>query len=197
MKKMIFVAAALLCLVGTAAAQRHVEYKWRGPYFTIDGSYLMNINREAGINNRADSLSAANLSFTAGFMFSKEAGVGLGVTYISDPTGAFTQMPAFVELRSHFMRSRLTPYTVLQGGYCLPLGSSSEPPRVEITEGGLYFGFSVGARYAIDRGFAVALHVDYKMLQSAIVTRYDINNTPEIADPLTLHNIGGGLSLYF
>lgn len=197
MKKLIVAAVALLCLAGTAAAQRHVEYKWRGAYFTVDGSYLMNLNREAGLNGRADTLAAVNVSFTAGFQFSKEAGVGLGVTYISDPTGAFTQMPAYVELRSHFMRSRLTPYTVLQGGYCLPLGSSSEPPRTEITKGGLYFGFSFGARYAIDRGFAIGMHADYKMLQAHEVTRYDIHNTPEITDPITLHTVGGGLTLYF
>lgn len=197
MKRIILAAAALLCLMGTAAAQRHIEYKWRGPYFTIDGSYLMNLNREAGLNGRSDTLSAVNVSFSGGFMFSKEAGLGLGVTYVADPTGAFTQMPVFVELRSHFMRSRITPYTVLQGGYCLPLGSSSEPPRVEITKGGLYFGVSVGARYAVDRSFALGLHVDYKMMQSSVVTRYDIHNTPEIADPLTLHTVGGGLSLYF
>ena len=130
-------------------------------------------------------------------MFSKEAGVGLGVTYVSDPSGAFTQMPAFVELRSHFMRSRMTPYTVLQMGYCLPLGSSSAPPKVEITKGGLYFGASLGARYAVDRSFAIGVHVDYKMLQSREVTRYDINNKPELTDPIVLHTVGGGLSLYF
>ena len=197
MKKFVLAAAMLLCLAGTAAAQRHVEYKWRGAYFTIDGSYMVNLNRAEGLNGCADTLGAVNLSLTGGFMFSKEAGVGLGVTYIADPTGAFTQMPAFVELRSHFMRSRLTPYTVLQMGYCLPLGSSSEPPRVEITKGGLYFGASVGARFAIDRSFAIGVHVDYKLLQMRVVSRYDIANNPQLADPLTLHTLGGGVSLYF
>lgn len=197
MKKTILAAVALLCLMGTAAAQRHIEYKWRGAYFVVDGGYLANLNRSEGLNGRADTLGAVNVSFSAGFQFSKEAGVGIGVTYVADPTGAFTQMPAYMELRSHFMRSRLTPYTVLQGGYCLPLGSSSEPPRVQITKGGLYFGASVGARYAIDRSFAVGLHLDYKMMQSTEVTRYDISGKPELADPVTMHCVGGGLSLYF
>ena len=197
MKRIIIAAVALLCLAGTAAAQRHIEYKWRGAYFTVDGSYLMNLNRGTGINNYADTLAGANISLTAGFQFSKEAGVGVGVTYISDPTGAFTQMPAFVELRSHFMRSRLTPYTVLQGGYCLPLGSRSDPPRREIVKGGLYFGFSLGARYAIDRSFAIGLHLDYKMLQSREFARYGSGNVPLIKDPITLHTAGGGMTLYF
>ena len=197
MKKTMFIAVALLCLCGTAAAQRHVEYKWRGAYFVVDGSYIMNINREPGLNGRSDTLDAVALSFSGGFQFSKEAGVGIGATYIADASGAYTQMPVFVELRSHFMRSRLTPYTILQGGYCLPLGSSSEPPRVQITKGGLYFGAGVGARFAVDRGFAIGLHADYKMIQSRVVTRYDIHNSPVIADPITMHVVGGGLSLYF
>lgn len=197
MKKFFMVAMSLLCLCGTAAAQRHIEYKWRGAYFVVDGAYSMNINRTADLNERCDTLSAFNLSFIGGFQFSKEAGLGVGATYVMDASGAFTQMPVFVELRSHFMRSRMTPYTVLQGGYCLPLGSSSEPPRITITKGGLYFGVSLGVRYAIDRSFALGLHVDYKMLQSREVTRYDINNTPELADPITMHTVGGGLSLYF
>lgn len=196
-KKLILAAVALLCLCGTAAAQHHVEYKWRGPYFVVDGSYLLNINREAGLNGRADTLNAVNVSIVGGFQFSKEAGLGLGVTYVADPTGALTQMPVFVELRSHFMRSRLTPYTVIQGGYCLPLGSTSEPPKREITEGGLYFGFSFGGRYAIDRGFAIGLHVDYKMMQSSKFSRYDMSNVIELSDPIVMHTIGGGLSLYF
>lgn len=197
MKKTILAAVALLCLMGTAAAQRHVEYKWRGAYFVADVGYSMNLNRETGLNGRADTVSAVDVSFSGGFQFSKEAGIGLGATYFSDPSGAFTQMPVYLELRSHFMRSRLTPYTVLQGGYSLPLGSSSEPPRVQITKGGLYFGLSLGARYAIDRGFAIGLHVDYKMLQSNEVTRYNLINTPELADPITLHCVGGGMSFYF
>lgn len=197
MKKLILAAVALLCLTGTAVAQRHIEYKWRGAYFVVDAGYNMNLNRGVGLNGRADTVAAVGVSFSGGFQFSKEAGLGMGATYISDPTGAFTQMPVYVELRSHFMRSRLTPYTVLQGGYSLPLGSSSEPPRVEITKGGLYFGVSVGARYAVERTFAIGLHVDYKMLQSTEVTRYDITNTPELADPVTLHCVGGGVSLYF
>lgn len=197
MKKIIIAAVALLCLTGTAVAQRHIEYKWRGAYFVVDAGYSMNLNRAEGMNGRADTVGAVGVSFSGGFQFSKEAGLGVGATYFSDPTGAFTQMPVYVELRSHFMRSRLTPYTVLQGGYCLPLGSSSEPPRVEITNGGLFFGVCFGARYAIDRGFAIGLHVDYKMLQSTIVTRYDIHNTPELADPVTLHCVGGGMSFYF
>ena len=197
MKRMILAIVAVLCLAGTAQSQRHIEYKWRGAYFVVDGSYCMNLNRAPGLNGYTDTLSAFNLSIIGGFQFRKEAGVGLGMSYIADPRGAYTQMPVFIELRSHLMRSRLTPYTVLQGGYTLPLGSSSEPPSIQITKGGLYFGFEVGARYAVTREFGIGVHAGYKMLQSFEVTRSDINNVPEIADPVVLHLVNGGVSFYF
>ena len=139
MKKTLIVAVALLCLAGTAVAQRHIEFRWHGLYCVGDVSYAFNVNRssETGI---ADTVSGFIPSFSAGYQFRKEAAVGMGFSYLADPTGAFTQLPIFVELRSHFMRSQLTPYTVLQVGYTLPLGSSSEPPSVKIEEGGLYLG---------------------------------------------------------
>ncbi len=197
MKRMIVAIVAVLCLVGTAQSQRHIEYKWHGAYFVVDGSYTMNLNRAPGINGYTDTLSAFNLSLIGGFQFRKEAGVGLGVSYIADPKGAYTQMPIFVEIRSHLMRSRITPYTVLQMGYTMPLGSSSEPPTIQITKGGLYFGCEVGARYAFTRELGVGVHAGYKLLQSFEVSRFDINNDPVIADPVLLHLINGGVSFYF
>ena len=120
MKKTIIAAVALLCLCGTAVAQRHVEFYWRGVYVVGDASYMMNLNRSKNDNGFADTVSAFMPSASAGFQFRKEAGVGVGFSYLADPTGAFTQLPVFVELRSHFLRSRLTPYSVLQVGYSLP-----------------------------------------------------------------------------
>lgn len=197
MKRIVIAAVALLCLCGTAAAQRHLEYKWRGFYATVDASYGMNLNRAVGDNGIADTVSMFGMGFSAGYQFRKEAAAGAGVMYLVDGTGAFSQMPVFFELRSHLMRSRLTPYTVLQAGYSLPVGASSEAPNViKITSGGLYFGVSVGARYAIERTFAVGAHVDYRMLQSTEVTR-NYTNGPQLADPVILHMLSGGLSLYF
>lgn len=196
MKKTILAAVALLCLCGTAAAQRHIEYRWRGIYFVADGTYVMNLNRSANQSGLADTVSAFMPSFSGGFQFRKEAAVGLGFAYLSDPTGAFTQLPLFVELRSHFMRSRLTPYTVLQVGYSLPVGASSEPPVTKIEEGGLYLGFEVGGRYAFNRTVALGLHASYRMLQSNVVSRHDATNQPMLEETVVLHMLGVGLSLY-
>ena len=196
MKRFLLAIVAVLCLCGAAQSQRHIEFKWHGAYFVVDGSYVFNLNRAPSLNGYTDTLSAFNLNIIGGFQFRKESAVGIGVSYIADPTGAYTQMPVFVEIRSHLMRSRLTPYTAVQGGYSLPLGSSSEPPSIQITKGGVYFGLEVGARYAINRTFAVGGHVGYKLLQSREVTRTDANNMPLIADPLTLHLLGFGASLH-
>lgn len=197
MKRFLLAIAAVLCLCGTAQSQRHIEYKWYGAYFVVDGSYVMNLNRAPQSNGYTDTLSAFDLTLIGGFQFRKESAVGLGVSYIADPTGAYTQMPVFVEIRSHFLRSQLTPYTAIQGGYSLPLGASSEPPSIQITKGGLYFGLEVGARYAINRKFGVGGHIGYKLLQAREVTRTDAANIPMIADPVTLHVLGFGASLHF
>ena len=201
MKKTIIAAVALLCLIGTAAAQRHVEYRWRGFYGTLDMSYGFNLNRGEGLNGVADTAGMLGMGFSAGFQFSKEAGVGVGFTYLADPSGAYTQLPVYVELRSHLSRGQLTPYTALQVGYTMPLGSSSEPPSIEITEGGLYFGLDLGARYALNRNFAVGGHVGYKLLQSIKLKRSMINEfgdeVPYLEDAVVLHMLFIGACLYF
>ena len=195
MKKTLLAVVALLCLCGTAAAQRHIEYKWRGFYAVVDGGYMHNLNRAVAINGEADTLSGAWLGMSAGFQFRKEAGLGAGIAYVYDPAGSFTQMPVFVELRSHLMRSRLTPYIAAQVGYSLPVGASS--PTIKITKGGLYFGAEVGGRFAVDRGFAIGAHVGYKLLNASEVTRYEADGTFAKADPLTLHVLNAGVNFYF
>lgn len=196
MKRTILAAVALLCLCGTAAAQRHIEYRWRGIYFVGDASYVMNLNRSAGENGLADTVSGFMPSLSGGFQFRKEAAVGLGFAYLSDPNGAFTQLPVFLELRSHFMRSQLTPYVVLQAGYSLPVGASSKPPVTKIDEGGLYLGVDVGGRYAFNRTVALGLHASYRFLQSNAVIRHDAANKPMLTETVVLHMLGAGLSVY-
>lgn len=198
MKKIIIAAVALLCLCGTAAAQRHIEYKWRGVYVVVDGSYVMNLNRAPNTANGisvADTVSGYALGISGGFQFRKEAGVGVGITYLMDPTGAYTQMPVYAELRSHFMRSRLTPFVALQLGYTLPLGASS--PMTKIENGGIYFGAQLGGRFAIDRGFAIGMHVGYKLLNMSEVSRFDAKHKPLLSDVRTLHMLDAGVTLHF
>ena len=200
MKKIFIVAAALLCLTGTAVAQEHVEYRWHGAYLVGDVSYGFNLNRSMDeYDTIATTLNAIMPGLSLGYQIRKETGVGVGFNYVADPTGAYTQLPVFVELRSHFMRSRLTPYAVVQAGYTLPLGASSvaDPVSTKIEEGGLYFGLEVGARYAINRSVAVAGHVGYRLLQSNLVSRSDLHEHPILSVPITLHVLAIGASVYF
>ncbi len=197
MKRTILLAVAMLCLGGTAVAQHHIEFRWRGIYFVGDGSYVFNLNRSPNESGLADTVSGFMPSFSGGFQFRKEAAVGLGFSYLADPTGAFSQLPLYVELRSHFTRARLTPYAVLQVGYSLPVGASSEPPITKIEEGGLYLAIEGGGRFAISRSVALGLHVGYRMLQSNKVKRFDMLNDPMLTETVVLHMFGGGLSVYF
>ena len=197
MKKFFIAAVTLLCLGGTAAAQHPIDSRWRVIDFVGDGSYVFNLNRSPNESGLADTVSGFMPSFSGGFQFRKEAAVGLGFAYLADPTGAFSQLPLFVELRSHFTRDRLTPYAVLQAGYSLPVGASSEPPITKIDEGGLYLGIEAGARFAINRSFALGMHASYRLLQSNQVIRYDMLNDPSLTETVVLHMFGGGLSVYF
>lgn len=200
MKKTLFAILALVALCGVAHAQRHIEYRWRGFYVVGDASYGINLNRQIDeFDTIPCELNAMMPGVSLGFQFSKEAGVGLGFNYVADPSGAYTQMPLYAELRSHFLRSQLTPYMVLQVGYCLPLGASSEPNPVgtEIKEGGLYFGLEAGVRYAISRNLAVAGHVGYRLLQANEVLRTDLLDRPILNPPVNLHVLSFGASFYF
>lgn len=197
MKKTIIAAVALLCLCGTAAAQRHIEYRWHGLYCVGDVSLAFNVNRSANeTTGFGDTVTAFMPSVSFGYQFRKECAVGLGFSYLADSKGAFTQMPVFVELRSHFMRSQLTPYGVLQIGYSLPLGKSSEPPSTKIEEGGLYLALEVGGRYAFNRTFAMGLHAGYKLLYSNKVQRTDALSMPLLTESVALSLINIGVSFY-
>lgn len=190
----------MVSLCGYAQEQRHIEFRWHGVYLVGDASYGFNLNREMDeYDTIATTLNAFMPGFSVGYQIRKETGIGVGFNYVADPTGAYTQLPVYAELRSHIWRNQLTPYTVLQVGYTLPLGASSvaDPVSSKIEEGGLYFGLEVGARYAISRSLAVAGHVGYRLLQSNLVSRTDLQGHSILSVPITLHVLAIGASVYF
>lgn len=200
MKKIVLAIIAITTLCGAVQAQRHIEYRWHGVYVTGDMSYGFNLNRSIDeFDTIPCTLNAFMPGITMGYQIRKEAGVGIGFNYVADPNGAYTQLPVFAELRSHFMRSQLTPYGVMQVGYCLPLGASSDadPVSSKIEEGGLYLGLEVGARYAFNRSTAIAGHIGYRLLQSNLVRRTDLDGHSILAIPVTLHVLTIGATFYF
>ena len=196
MKKLILAIVAMVCLCGTTMAQRHIEFRWRGIYFVGDGSYAVNLNRGVNDNGFADTVAAFMPAVSVGYQFRKEAAAGMGFAYLADPTGSFTQMPLYAELRSHFSRSRFSPYTVLQLGYSIPVGSSNKESGTKIEEGGVYFGVEVGGRYALTRSVALGIHGGYRLMTSNKVYRIFSDGTG-FSESVTLHTLVAGLSLYF
>ena len=195
MRKKAWVALLLVCLGGVATAQRHGSFRTRGFYSAIDFGYAFNLNRGEGLNHEADTVAGYEMGISCGYQFSKEAGVGAGITYISDQNSAFNIMPAFVELRSHYLKSNLSPYTVVQVGYSIPLGASAT--HVKIEKGGVYFGVAAGVRYSFSKAIALGIHGGYQLVNLRQVDRYNGEPTPWLTGATTLSIINAGLTLYF
>lgn len=186
------IALVVLCLVCLSGIQaQHVEFKWHGLYGLAELDYMTNLNRED------HEVSFTGYSAVIGWQIRKESGIGVGFSYLMDSEGAFSQMPLYVELRSHYMRSRLTPFTVVQAGYSFPVNSaSSGSEAVSVKQGGVMFAFLVGGRYAINRWMGVNLHVGYQMLMMNEVERQHASAPTDRSSQL-LHNVKVGVGLHF
>lgn len=192
MKKVILLAVAVFAMM-TAQAQRHVEFKWHRWYGVAGYDFSTNINK----TRFEDKATFHGVYAIGGWQIRKESGVGLGVEFLKDPTGAFNQLPVFVELRSHYLRSQLTPYTSVSVGYSIPLGSSSGGENaIKIKRGGAIWGVNVGARYAITRTFAVSAFVGYQGIFMGSVER-KIEGLLANNGPLLLHNLKAGVGFNF
>ena len=116
---------------------------------------------------------------------------------MKDPTGAFTQLPVFFEVRSHYLRSQLTPFTSLRVGYSIPLGSSSGGDNaIKIAKGGVMWGVDVGARYAFNRNVSVNVFVGYQGIHLNRVDRWE-NGELSIGRPLLLQNVRAGVGFNY
>lgn len=148
----------------------HLEFRYYGFYGAVDFTFMTNLNKQHDIYT--DNYNLMGMTAVAGFQWRKESAVGLGISYLSDPVGSFSQIPIFMELRSYYTRQRLAPYSAIQFGYSIPLGTvNSGINYVKLVEGGITAGVEVGARVAISRHFGLNLGVGYQMIQSRIVER--------------------------
>jgi len=191
MKRLLLLLAAV-AVFATAQAQ-HIEFKWRGFYVAGGYNHAMNLNKTP----YDDQVAFNGFTVAGGFQFRRGTDVGIGASYMRDATGAFSQMPIFLELRSHYMPSRLTPFTTLYVGYSLPLGSSSGGSEsVQIKAGGVTSGANVGVRYAFTRKFGIHAYVGYQELYMTKVNRKIAGRLAE-TQPLLLHNLKFGVGLNF
>ncbi|MCR5424869.1 MAG: hypothetical protein K6E93_08985 [Bacteroidales bacterium] len=212
MKKIILLVAALIC-VGTVSATKggplsissttsggpaltasffedqpdHLEFKYYGFYGIVDYTFMTNLNKTN--YEYTDDYVLNGVTAIAGFQWRKESAVGLGVSYLLDAKGSFTQLPVFVELRSHYTRNRVTPYSSVQLGYAIPMGGvDSEPEYTKINEGGLTFGLEAGGRFAIARSIGIHLSVGYQFTQLNDVERGDSAGQPATRLPEYFNN---------
>ena len=197
MKKIILMLALLLAFV--AAQAQHIEFKWHGFYGVAGYAWSTNLNKSAGSNDAdfADTVTFNSFYAVAGWQIRKGSGLGLGVEFMKDATGAFTQLPVFVEVRSHFLRNRVTPFTVVQVGYSIPLGSASSGKNsIQITGGGLTWNLQVGARFAATPKFAINAFVGYQGFHMNHVER-KVDGAIYGNRPKLLHDLKVGVAFNF
>lgn len=198
MKRFVLLAAALV-VVTLAQAQRHVEFKWHRWYGVGGYEFVTNFNT----TEWNDKAVFNGVYAIGGWQIRKESGIGVGVEYLHDGSGAFSNLPVFVELRSHYLRNQLTPFTAVQVGYAIPLGSSSGgADAISIQKGGVVWGINAGARYALPPAFAVfsslavSAFVGYQEIYFAGVVRQE-DGILATTRPLLLRNIKAGVAINF
>lgn len=193
MKKALLLLAAVTLFVAAQAQPKHVESYWHGLYGVAGYDFSTNINK----TKYEDKATFHGFYAVGGWQIRKESGVGIGVEFLKDPSGAFTQLPVFFELRSHYLRSRLSPFSSVYVGYAIPLGSSSGGDNaVKIATGGAMWGVDAGVRYAINRNMAVSAFVGYRGIHLNRVDRY-FNGELGIGTPILLHNLKAGVGFNY
>jgi hypothetical protein len=196
MKKAFLLLAAVVTIMAAQAQQsqqRHIEPFWHGLYGVAGYDFSTNINTTAF----SDKATFHNFYVVGGWQIRKESGIGLGVEFMKDPTGAFTQLPVFFEVRSHYLRSQLTPFTSVRVGYSIPLGFyGSGAAYTKIEAGGPTFGLNIGGRYAFNRKMGVSAFVGYQLIALRKVGLY-ADGQLETTQPVTMHNFKVGVGFNF
>jgi len=202
MKKFFLLFAAITTL-GLASANnnslmgggKHTEFRYYGIYGTVDFTYMMNIAPQhdacelTGFAGYNDAYSLMGFTASAGFQWRKESAIGMGFSFLYDMNGSFSQIPIFLEFRSHYTRNRLTPYTSIQMGYSVPFSSTSGGTEyVKINQGGMTFGGEIGGRVAFGRNFGMHLGVGYQLIQCHEVER-GVAGEPAVRMPELYHNL--------
>lgn len=173
----------------------HIEFRYWGPYGILEYDYVMNLS----MSGEYYQPTFQSVTGVFGFQLRRQTGIGLGFSYMYDPQSAFTQMPIFVELRSHYLRSRFTPFSAVQFGYTFPLGNSKAEgtQALYIAQGGVMAGFNVGGRFAFKHNFGMSVNVGYLLLHANQVGFNDAYMTQATMESVLFHNLKFGLAFNF
>lgn len=205
MKKTLLLLSLLTLITAVRAEQLsplaqmtnppHIEFKYYGFYSVIDYTFMTNLNKVHG--EYIDDYVLNGITAVAGWQWRKESAVGLGFSYLNDATGSFSQIPVFLEFRSHFLRNRVTPFTAVQLGYSIPFGSkNAELDYTRIDEGGITMGFSAGIRFAIKQKLGLNVYAGYQLIQNNSVER-GFNSVAATRLPELYHHVKFGLGVNF
>lgn len=203
MKKLLLLLSLMSFGVAMRAGQApmpqslppHIEFKYYGFYSVIDYTFMTNLNTVHG--EYVDSYTLNGVTAVAGWQWRKESAIGIGFSYLNDAEGSFSQIPVFVEFRSHFLRNRITPFTAVQLGYSIPFGSkNASVDYTRIEEGGITAGFSVGARLAVKQKFGINIYAGYQLIQNNSVER-GFDGVAATRLPELYHNVKFGLGVNF
>lgn len=214
MKKSVILLSLLTIAVAASAGPvslsestpRHIEFKYYGFYSVIDYTFMTNSTKESGqyldpstnsVVVYTDKYVLNGITAVAGWQWRKESGIGIGFSYLNDAEGSFSQIPVFVEFRSHYLRNRITPFTAVQLGYSIPFGSkNAAEDYTRIDEGGITFGFEAGARFAVSQKFGLNLGLGYQMIQLNSVER-GFNSVASTRLPELYHHFKFGIGVNF
>jgi hypothetical protein len=202
MKKIVFLLVAVVSLTAVQA-QKHVEFKLHRMYGVAGYSFSSNINPvhfdlDQGSTLQYDTKATFHSIYAiCGWQIRKESGIGLGVEFMKDVVGGLTQLPVFLEVRSHYLRNQLTPFTSVYVGYSIPLGFyGSGAAYTKIEAGGPTFGLNIGGRYAFNRKMGVSAFVGYQLIALRKVGLY-ADGQLETTQPVTMHNFKVGVGFNF
>lgn len=207
LKATLLLALLTVGLTGFAGdGPKHVEFKYYGFYSVIDYTYMFCLPHESGqymepvtgtIVGFTDSYALNGITAIAGWQFRKETSLGVGFSYLNDATGAFSQIPVFAELRSHYLRNRVTPFTAVQMGYSIPFGSKNLVEEyTKIDQGGITLGLEGGIRFAVAQKFGLNVYAGYQMIQLRSVER-GFNSVACTRMPELYHNFKFGIGVNF
>lgn len=173
---------------------QHKFFREYGFYGTASYNFSTNLNR-------TDYQALLNgITVTGGFEIRPKTCVELGVGFLADAKGVFTQIPITVGLRTHYLNRWITPFTDLYAGYALPMkktGTNADGDRMCIDQGGLTIGVNVGARISMSRKLAINAFVGWHFFMVNEFRVFTAENVPLVQDAWGAHCIKIGLGLMF
>ncbi|MBO4751349.1 MAG: hypothetical protein J5526_01220 [Bacteroidales bacterium] len=191
--KKIALLAVMLCFMQTAFSQ-HTLFREYGFYGTASYTLLTNVNR-------AEYNFVLNgVTLSGGFQIRPKTCVELGVGFLADGNGIYTQIPFTVALRTHYLNTRLTPMTELFAGYALPLkktGTNSDGNKMCIDQGGVTAGVNVGGRFSISRRLAINAYVGWHFFMINEFRVFTADKLPIAQDAWAAHCFRFGLGVMF